>query len=276
MPNPNIFDIIHVYTNSKYDFIHLHNEYFFTRAEIDKTKNLSRCEMFKIKFINTLLVLIAVTMLITLAAPHVSAENGDIEAIMNEVVFFGDSTTAHLAVRGGIPKERVWSGYGSTLLYTSVLERSVCIDGEMMSIFEAAKKFSPKILVITIGASGGAGFLKERDFKQIYKKLLVGVKMSSPSTKIIVQSILPLSDKSVKYYKKLTKQSVATANVWIKEVCDELHVPYLNTHDLLIDKSGYLKAGFQNDEYLHLTSAAYNIILNNLKNYIFNNIDTFK
>ena len=121
-----------------------------------------------------------------------------------------------------------------------------------------------------------AGFLKEDDFKRIYAEMLIGISRSSPKTKIIAQSILPLSDKSVKYYKKLTKEAVVKANGWIEEVCGDLGVDYLPTHDLLTDDNGYLKTEYQNDEYLHLTSAAYEIILKNLENHISNNIDEFK
>ena len=228
-----------------------------------------------IKLTERLLALVAAVFIVCGAAVGTSAKNGIGQAI-DDVVFFGDSTTAHLAVRGGIPKERVWSGNGSTLLFTSVLEKSVCIDGETMSIFDAVGKFKPKILVITVGASGGAGFLKEDDFKRIYADMLLGISRSSPKTKIIAQSILPLSDKSVKYYKKLTKEAVVQANGWIREVCAELGVDYLPTHDLLTDKNGYLKSEYQNDEYLHLTSAAYDIILKNLEEYISTIIYGFK
>lgn len=187
---------------------------------------------------------------------------------LDKVVFFGDSTTAHLAVRGGIPKERVWSGEGSTMLYTSVLDRSVKIGDELMSLAEAAARYRPEILVITVGASGGAGFLKEDRFKAIYKKMLDGVRIASPETKVIVQSIYPLSDKSVKYYKKLTREAVLTANEWIKDVCRDCGVTYLDAHSLLADKSGYLRPEYQNDEYLHLTAAAYEVIKNNLRSYL--------
>lgn len=228
-----------------------------------------------IKPINRLIALFAAVFTLCGATVGVSAKNNT-EEIMSGVYFFGDSTTAHLAVRGGIPKERVWSGCGSTLLFTSVLGDSVDIGGETTSIFDAVGKFKPKILVITVGASGGAGFLKEDDFKRIYAEMLIGISRSSPKTKIIAQSILPLSDKSVKYYKKLTKEAVVKANGWIEEVCGDLGVDYLPTHDLLTDDNGYLKTEYQNDEYLHLTSAAYEIILKNLENHISNNIDEFK
>lgn len=193
--------------------------------------------------------------------------------MLDSVVFFGDSTTAHLAVRGGIPRERVWSGSESTVRFSSVnSERCVHLStGENLTLADAVRRVRPRVLVITLGVSGGAGVLSEKDFKETYKKMLLSVKEASPQTKIYVQSILPLSDKSVKYYKKITKEAVITANGWIREVCASLSVPYINTHDLLTDETGYLKQEYQNDEYMHLTSAAYEVILSNIRRSIANN-----
>jgi lysophospholipase L1-like esterase len=94
------------------------------------------------------------------------------------------------------------------------------------------------------------------------------VKEASPGTKIYVQSILPLSDKSVKYYKRITKEAVLAANSWVREVCASLAVPYIDTHSLLTDGSGYLKKEYQNDEYMHLTGGAYAVILENISRFI--------
>ena len=193
-------------------------------------------------------------------------------SIPSYVVFFGDSTTAHLAVRGGIPASQVWSGAQSTVKFTDV-NTGRCVHlatGEDLTLAQAVEKVRPAVLVITVGVSGGAGVLSEKDFKAIYTQMLQTVRASSPSTKIYVQSILPLSDKSVKYYKKITKESVVEANGWIKEVCASLGVPYINTHDRLTDENGYLKQEYQNDEYMHLTAKAYEVILSNIGKAIAN------
>lgn len=193
--------------------------------------------------------------------------------MLDSVVFFGDSTTAHLAVRGGIPRDRVWSGAENTVRFSAV-NTDCCVHlstGETLMLADAVNRVKPRVLVITLGVSGGAGVLSEKDFKATYRKMLLSVKEASPNTKIYVQSILPLSDKSVKYYKKITKEAVVEANGWIKEVCASLCVPYINTHDLLTDESGYLKQEYQNDEYMHLTSKAYEVVLSNIRKSITNN-----
>lgn len=187
------------------------------------------------------------------------------------MTFFGDSTTAHLALRGSIPKERVWSGAGSTVLFETV-NRTKCVhlqkENSDFTLPEAVSLKKPEILVITLGVSGGAGTLPREAFTEIYRELLLSVKKASPQTKIIVQSLLPLSDRSTKHYKRLTKEAVLQTNLWLRELCEELQIPYADSHSKLIDpNTGYLKPEYQNDEYMHLTSEAYAIILENLRLY---------
>lgn len=191
---------------------------------------------------------------------------------LENVYFFGDSTTAHLSLRGGIPRERVWSGLGNTVLFESV-NRTKCVhlyrENRDLSLADAAALKKPPILIITIGVSGGAGNLSREKFVAIYRELLLSVQKASPKTRIFVQSILPLSDRSVKYYKRLTKDAVVQTNLWIRALCMEMRIPYIDTHDLLIDPlTGYLKREYQNDEYMHLTGEAYRVILEHIRTVI--------
>ena len=190
---------------------------------------------------------------------------------VERMTFFGDSTTAHLALRGGIPQERVWSGVGSTVLFETV-NAVKCVhlqkENRDLSLAEAVALKKPRILVITVGVSGGAGRLSRESFVSIYRELLLSVRKASPETKLLVQSLLPLSDQSVKHYKRLTKEAVVQANGWVRDLCAEMRIPYVDTHAKLIDpNTGYLKPEYQNDEYMHLTAQAYEVILANLRAY---------
>ena len=175
-----------------------------------------------------------------------------------------------MAVRGGVPSSRVWSGVGSTVRFSTVnSERCVRLaSGETLSLYEAVKREKPHALVITLGVSGGVGVLSKAEFQAVYRQMLHSVMEASPKTQIYVQSILPLSDKSVKYYKKITKEAVTEANAWIREVCASMSVPYIDSHSLLIGGDGYLKPEYQNDEYMHLTASAYKVILANIRKSI--------
>lgn len=197
----------------------------------------------------------------------------------DDVYFFGDSTTAHLAVRGGIPRNRVWSGQTSTVLFETVNQtRCVYFERENRNykIAEAAAKVKPPILVITLGVSGGAGRLGEDRFKSVYRELILSVREASPDTRIFIQSILPLSDRSASEYKLLTKDAVLCANGWIRALCEEMNVPYIDTHSKLIDTNGYLKQIYQNDGHMHLTKEAYSVVLDNIYGCISSGLSDFE
>lgn len=191
---------------------------------------------------------------------------------IGQAVFFGDSTTAHLALRGGIPRARVWSGAGSTVLFETV-NCTKCVhltaENRDLTLPDAVALKKPNILIITVGVSGGAGFLPKDAFLETYRTLLESVRCASPETEIFVQSILPLADGSVKYYKRLTKEAVVQANEWIEALCTQMDIPYINTHDKLLDPAtGYLKKEYQNDDYMHLTAAAYTVVLENIRHAV--------
>ncbi len=190
---------------------------------------------------------------------------------LDRVWFFGDSTTAHLACRGGIPEHRVWSGVGNTVLFETV-NRTRCVfleeENESVTLAEAVARVKPPILVITLGVSGGAGLLGRERFTAIYREMLDSVRAASPETALLVQSILPLSDRSVAHYTRLTKEAVIEANGWIRALCEELDIPYIDTHARLVGENGYLPKIYQNDEYMHLTQAAYAVVLDSIRQTI--------
>ena len=71
----------------------------------------------------------------------------------NDIVFFGDSTTAHMKLRGGIPAERVWSGKANTVLFRTVCEgKPIYFEDEerAVSLAEAVREKQPKIPYIMI------------------------------------------------------------------------------------------------------------------------------
>lgn len=194
----------------------------------------------------------------------------------DDVVFFGDSTTAHMKLRGGVDEARVWSGQANTVLFSSV--NDICPvyfadENRSLSLADAVSEKRPAILVITLGVSGGAGMVPEHKFKSIYKEMIDTVRSFSPDTVLFVQSILPLSDKSRKHFKLLTKEAVEEANGWIKQVCEDEDVCFIDTYPLLCDGDGYLKKIYQNDEYMHLTRRAYEVILDNVYKTVEENIN---
>jgi lysophospholipase L1-like esterase len=86
-------------------------------------------------------------------------------------------------------------------------------------------------------------------------KIITRVQTESPSTKIYVQSILPVNPDVPNFPQHYDKQEhVLNTNKLIKKVADDAHCPYVNIHDLFTDNQGKLDAKYTGDG-LHLTPA---------------------
>ncbi len=86
-------------------------------------------------------------------------------------------------------------------------------------------------------------------------KIIGRVQAESPSTKIYVQSILPLNPDVPNFPQHYDKQEhVLNANKLIKKVTEDAHCTYVKIHDLFTDKQGRLDAKYTADG-LHLTPA---------------------
>jgi len=87
------------------------------------------------------------------------------------------------------------------------------------------------------------------------RKIVVRVQGESSSTKIYVQSILPVNPDVPDFPQHYDKQEhVLNTNKLIKKVAEDTHCTYINIHDLFTDEQGKLDAKYTADG-LHLTPA---------------------
>lgn len=85
------------------------------------------------------------------------------------------------------------------------------------------------------------------------RKIVIRLQQGTPSTKIYVESIMPVNPDIPNFPQHYNKQAhILATNKLIKKVAEELHVPYVNIHDLFTDKKGRLDAKYT-FEGLHLT-----------------------
>ena len=122
----------------------------------------------------------------------------------------------------------------------------------------------PKYLVISLGTNGVAT-LSESGFKYCYNKLITAIKQASPDTKIIVQSIYPVTS----WYTGFTNEKINAANEWLLELAEEAGVKYVDTASVLKGPDGALKESFNSDheDGYHVNADAYERILYYLRTH---------
>ena len=189
----------------------------------------------------------------------------------NQIIFVGDSLTAHLINRGvltgGTNTKQVWRCENNMMNLNSEVTAAKIIypeTGEKMTVAQAAAKAKPEIMILTLGTDWGVAYLPEEEFKSCYTDLIKGIQAASPNTKIILQSIFPVTQGC----KTLDNAKIDNANKWVKAIASENGCRYLDTQTVLKDDKNCLKTEYCNStDGIHLGKNAYEVILQYIRTH---------
>ena len=193
-------------------------------------------------------------------------------AYQDKIIFVGDSLTAHLirsgALTDGTNTKQVWRCENNMMNLNSEITAVKIVypgTGEKMTIAEAAKKAQPEIMIITLGTDWGVSYLSEAEFKDYYSALIQNIQKASPKTKIILQSIFPVTADCT----LLDNGKIDTANKWVKAIATENGCRYLNTQRILKDEKGNLKDSYSEsfNDGIHLDNEVYVAILEYIRTH---------
>ncbi|MBE6594514.1 MAG: hypothetical protein E7644_01810 [Ruminococcaceae bacterium] len=199
------------------------------------------------------------------ALPKTGATGG----FLDEVVFLGDSTTAHMQQRAEVAPTQVWAtrnryyNLDSRVTYTRILLPET---GEELTVAEAVSRKRPPYLVITLGVDYGVYYYRSNleKFRFYYEKLLDAIAAASPETVPVLQSVFPVARES----RSITNDMIDRANGVIATIAKERGFVYVDANAVLKDREGYLKPAYcSSTDGIHLTAAAYDVILKNLAGY---------
>ena len=185
---------------------------------------------------------------------------------VDKFYFLGDSTTNGLAHYEIVDKTHVWTPTNGTLTLDrwnvdAVYDRAT--ESQVM-ITEAVRTTQPEYLLITLGVNG-VSFMTEEVFSINYTNLVAGIKEASPNTKIILNSIYPVS---VNYAtSSINNAKIDVANGWIRKIAEESGVHFLNSSSVLKDESGNLVETYHNGDFIHPNSECYGVVINYLRTH---------
>ena len=203
-------------------------------------------------------------------------------AFLGDTFFFGESTTAHLARKGGVLDtpllaRHVWRDTsGTRMLDGRILSSSVdYIDpnGSMrkLSLEEALLCEQPRHLILSFGLNGILYFHKHTDvFLRDYRRLILCVKELSPRTEILLQTVYPVGENTVfSESKGAINAYIEALNTSLSELSSEIDgITLVNTATILRDEHGSLKKEYDLGDGIHLTNEAYREILRHLAPYL--------
>lgn len=139
---------------------------------------------------------------------------------------------------------------------TTVLNRGISGDitfGVLKRLEDVIKR-QPSKLFLLIGINDIGKDIPDAVIADNIRKIVMRVQTGSPATKIYVESIMPVNPDVPNFPQHYDKQQhIIRTNRLIKKAAMQLHVPYVNIHDLFTDKQGRLDAKYTADG-LHLTT----------------------
>lgn len=186
---------------------------------------------------------------------------------INSIYFLGDSTTLHFW-KGEIDRSHLLVPASGTLMLDSdILTVTVSVNGKEATICDAVKGSDPKILIITLGVNGAANFT-ETTYKTYYKKLVSAIKEASPDTKMIIQSVFPVTEEYEA--SAISNEAIDRLNGWGKEIAYECSLNYLDTQSILKTASGAMIPDYSEGDGVHMNSTAYKEIVKYIRTHPIN------
>ncbi len=203
----------------------------------------------------------------TAASPKLEKTADYGQSYINSIVFLCDKSMSEIKagaiLKNGENTNQIWSGKDGDLALdfkTSTAHIVFPYTDEELSIPNALKETMPDYMVITLGINNGIRCSDEK-FKEYYGKLITTVKETSPTTKIILQSIFPVSKNYAKSSSGVSIEKIDEANELIIELASAYGARYLDTASILKDSKGYLKPEYDSGNGLSLNKSGYSAVI---------------
>ncbi len=193
-----------------------------------------------------------------------SADAG--QEYVDSLYFVGDSTTYHF-FKGGIDKSHLLLPSSFTLSLNSEI-CDVLVGDTNLTIPESIKANNAKYVIITLGVNGADRF-SETAYKTYYNKLINAIKLSSPSTKIILQSAFPVTKDYSDKDNGISNEGINRLNGWLKEIAKEQGLPYLDTQSVLKGANGAMIEDYSEGDGVHMNAKAYKAILEYIRTHAY-------
>lgn len=178
----------------------------------------------------------------------------------NDIVFLGNSITDGGEFNELLHNENIKNRGISGDVISGVMERLHQVtDGK------------PRMIFLMIGINDIAHNKSLSELTEEYENLVKAIRNSSPSSRLFIESVLPINN-SFKRYKNLfgKEQLIINLNQQLKEISQENGADYIDLYSVFVDGKGNLKKDFTNDG-LHLTGKGYHAWANAIKHLIDSN-----
>lgn len=184
----------------------------------------------------------------------------------DDAVFVGDSLTE--GIRGYSVMENTTvlaiTGLGIDNFFTR--EGIKDENGNRITVQAALDSLQPAKIYLMLGTNA-LGYDKD-SFKAAYAQVVAALKSAHPGCTIYVQSMLPVTSNVQEKYPTVSNEKINEYNEYIKEVCQEQGVWYVNVHEALVDENGELPLEASPTDGIHFGRTYYEKWFEYLKTHV--------
>ena len=176
-------------------------------------------------------------------------------------VFLGDSITFIYNLNDVFKNENIVNSGVSGNRVENILD----------NLYDRVYRYNPSDVIILVGVNN---FLYENSSSDYVtksiKKIVSEIHKKLPNCNIYIQSIYPVDKKVNEEHMKdeFPNKKILDTNKKLKKYCKENNITYVNVHDSLVNKDGYLDNKYTNDG-LHPNEKGYEIITKIIKKEVF-------
>lgn len=187
---------------------------------------------------------------------------------LDKFFFLGDSTTYGLGYYNIVNKNQVWTPKSGTLTldqwnYVAILNPET---GEELMFTDLIALKQPEYLMITLGVNG-ISFMEEDYFKESYTSLVQKAQELSPNTKIILNSIYPVTTGYEAKKNGINNLKISAANLWVESVASTTGVYYLDSASVLKNAEQVLPDEYTNGDGLHLNETSFALVVEYIRKH---------
>ncbi len=193
---------------------------------------------------------------------------------LDNMIFLCDGTLSHMrnegALKEGETVKTLWTAVDGSLPLSSSIDRTEIVlphSGEEVYIADATARLKPEYMLISLGSENGVRYCTEEQFKSYYAKIIIAVKEASPNTKIILNSLFPISRKYEFKNQGISMDKIDRANLWISEIAEEQGVKYLDSASALKGNGDYLDTKYDSGDGFHLNAEGYEVFFNYVRTH---------
>ncbi len=180
------------------------------------------------------------------------------KSFFKDDLFIGDSIGTGLYLYNKLEMENVAASVGYTP-YKAYSEPIDLADGSYRTALEYAAERKPKRIFIMLGSNG---LVSASAMEDSYRTLIDKLQEACPKAKIYCISVTPVtSDSSAAASSGITNDMVRDFNAFIKGMCDDYGIMYLDVYTVVLDENGYFSHDFAEADGLHFKGDTYNVML---------------